>query len=112
VTSPYNCSDTAIKSIYIKPSLSIYIPNAFTPNNTGPSVNNTFKPITGGYLKAQFSIYNRWGEKLFETNNLTTGWDGKSNGQDCQEGTYLYELIIFYEETEPHNYFGTFTLLR
>ena len=57
-----------------------HIPNAFTPNNTGPSVNNTFKPITGSYLKAQFSIYNRWGEKLFETNNLTNGWDGKSNG--------------------------------
>ncbi|MFM2255793.1 MAG: hypothetical protein RLZZ47_1282, partial [Bacteroidota bacterium] len=95
VTSPYNCSDTAIKSIYIKPSLSIYIPNAFTPNNTGPSVNNTFKPITGSYLKAQFSIYNRWGEKLFETNNLTNGWDGKSNGLDCEEGTYLYKLVIF-----------------
>jgi gliding motility-associated-like protein len=112
VTSPYNCSDTAIKSIYIKPSLSIYIPNAFTPNNTGPSVNNTFKPITGSYLKAQFSIYNRWGEKLFETNNLTNGWDGKSNGQDCEEGTYLYKLVIFDKDFQSYQYHGTFTLLR
>lgn len=112
VTSPFNCSDTAVKSIYIKPSLSIYIPNAFTPNNMGPNVNNTFKPITGNYLKAQFGIYNRWGEKLFETSDLTYGWDGKSNGQDCQEGTYLYDLIIFYEDIKPYKYFGTFTLLR
>ena len=112
VNSPYNCSDTAIKSIYIKPSLSIYIPNAFTPNNTGPSVNNTFKPITGSYLKAQFSIYNRWGEKLFETNNLTNGWDGKSNGQDCEEGTYLYKLVIFDKDFQSYQYHGTFTLLR
>jgi gliding motility-associated-like protein len=112
VTSPYNCSDTAIKSIYIKPSLSIYIPNAFTPNNTGPSVNNTFKPITGSYLKAQFSIYNRWGEKLFETNNLTNGWDGKSNGLDCEEGTYLYKLVIFDKDFQSYQYHGTFTLLR
>lgn len=111
-TSPFNCADTIINTIYIKPSLTIYIPNAFTPNNTGPTLNNTFKPITQSYLKAQFSIYNRWGEKLFETNDLSIGWNGTSNNQDCQEGVYLYKLIIFYEETEPHNYFGTFTLMR
>ena len=112
-TSPFSCADTITKSIRISPGITIYIPNAFTPNTSGPSANNTFKPIASGYSKGNFSIYNRWGEKLFETEDLTIGWTGKSNEQDdCPEGVYLYKLVIIDKDFQSYQYHGTFTLLR
>ena len=70
----------------------IFIPNTFTPN--GDEHNEVFRPITyfvseTGYL---FSIYNRSGEKIFETNNPQKGWDGSYNGGQVQNGNYVYHL--------------------
>jgi gliding motility-associated-like protein len=38
------------------------------------------------------SIYNRWGEKVFETTNINEGWDGKYKGSVCMEGNYLVKI--------------------
>lgn len=71
------------------------VPNAFTPN--GDNLNETFKPIFKGCELSNFtmSIYNRWGELIFTTNNKDEGWDGTSNGILMQAGTYVY--VISYE---------------
>ncbi len=69
----------------------IYIPNAFTPNGDG--LNDIFRPVVELELVRQFhlSIYNRWGERIFETSDAGKGWDGK----DCLPGVYVW--IISYE---------------
>lgn len=71
----------------------IYIPNAFAPNG----VNNVFKPtiIYGDPKGYSLSIFNRWGAKIFESNDPATGWDGTDHGKDAQLGGYAY-LIQFY----------------
>ncbi len=70
----------------------IFVPSSFTPNSD--EHNEFFKPITYfvsevGYL---FSIYNRSGEKIFETNNPQKGWDGTFNGLQVPNGNYVYHI--------------------
>jgi gliding motility-associated-like protein len=68
------------------------MPTGFTPN--GDNLNDIFKPIGEGidpknYL---FMVFNRWGEKLFETDDLNIGWDGKYNGNPVQTDTYIWKI--------------------
>ncbi|HLO90154.1 MAG TPA: gliding motility-associated C-terminal domain-containing protein, partial [Lentimicrobium sp.] len=81
----------AIESVYmLETFVHIKVPNAFTPNDDG--LNDTFKPIVNTELVRQFSmsIYNNWGERIFETSNASQGWDGK-NGM-----TGVYNWVITY----------------
>ena len=73
-----------------------YLPNAFTPNGDG--LNDTFGAIPKyDYVnKYQMSIYNRWGQKLFETIDINNGWDGTFDGSKCMPGAYVYQIV--YEE--------------
>ena len=59
-------------------------------------VNDVFIPITNATVtKYSFTIYNRWGIKVFETNNYNTLWDGKYLEQDCDMDTYFFIMIFF-----------------
>ncbi len=68
----------------------LYYPTAFTPDKQGPSSNEIFK-VFGQYIsKFEMKIYNRWGELLFSSSNLDTGWDGNFKGKEQPEGTYAF----------------------
>jgi gliding motility-associated-like protein len=69
----------------------LYIPNAFTPN--GDRINDVFRvlPIEG-YTLSRLSIYNRWGEKIFNTTNPSIGWDGRIREKLQSPGIYIYYL--------------------
>lgn|GEM_PF-476124 len=70
----------------------IYIPNAFSPNGDG--LNSTFYP-QGFFEFRNMEIYNRWGELLYYTEDLSKGWDGTANGADASSGVYFF--VIRYE---------------
>lgn len=70
----------------------IFIPNAFSPNNDG--FNDEFKPVTDCDLQYSIQIFNKWGEIVFSTEDITKGWDGRYKGTKVQDGQYSY--IIFY----------------
>ena len=58
----------------------IYVPNVFSPNADG---NNDMLYVRGNRIESlRFNIYNRWGNKVFETDNVRQGWDGKYRGKD------------------------------
>ncbi len=72
-----------------------YIPNAFSPNGDG--LNDNFNPIIKcGSLETKFriSIYNRWGQRIFDAQTMTKTWDGTFNGKPCDAGTYFYVIEI------------------
>lgn len=69
---------------------SIYIPNTFTPNNDG--LNDVFYVYGLGLEDYSMTIFNRWGAKIFTSTDQARGWDGKFNGKDCKEDTYIYKL--------------------
>jgi gliding motility-associated-like protein len=94
-TSTIGCTDTAETIIQINEELLFYIPNTFTPD--GDVYNQTFKPVfTSGFdpYNYEMLIFNRWGEILFETHDVTYGWDGKYALKNCQEGIYSYKITF------------------
>lgn len=112
VTSDKGCTDTTLKCLYIKPSVAIYIPNAFTPN--GDAINEGFKPVHVGIVEDdyKFMIFDRWGNLIFETKNRYDSWDGTLGGQPCQIDTYVYRLQCKDIFANPHNYTGQVHLVR
>jgi gliding motility-associated-like protein len=67
----------------------VYFPNAFTPN--GDLQNNSFRPLVHGQLVSFYMvIYNRYGQKIFETKDPLKGWDGMFNGHQQGVGTYVW----------------------
>lgn len=100
VTNAWGCKDTAYNELFIEP-FTVYAPNAFTPD--GDEFNNTFTPIV--YLDVvewKLEIYNRWGHKVFESNDVKYGWDGTGvNGKIVQAGSYIWKAT--YVTCEPFN---------
>jgi len=86
-------------------------PNAFSPNND--RLNDKFKLIAGNLPKGQFQmkIYNRWGQMIFETNDIEEGWDGTYKSEPCQEGVYVWIVLSSNNENNVLNK-GTVTLIR
>ncbi len=88
----------------------IYVPNAFTPNDAAP--NDVFTPYIEGFKSMNMRIYNRWGEKVFETNVLNDGWNGFYNGEPAQEGVYVVLLELIGNDTFRRVVQKDFHLLR
>jgi gliding motility-associated-like protein len=104
------CSDTAKNHIFIKEKFNIYIPNAFTPNFDG---NNDYFMIMGSGIKDyNLRIFHRNGALIFNNNSSNKYWDGLFEGEPLSLESYLYELTVFDNIGESHNYTGVVHLLR
>jgi gliding motility-associated-like protein len=101
------CDTSYTQKIVSKEPLIYYIPNTFTPN--GDEVNNTFKPVFFSGLDIynyHLSIYNRWGELIFESENVDYGWDGTYGNQLVETATYVWK-IEFKEKLVDKRHVGT-----
>jgi gliding motility-associated-like protein len=83
------CASTA--GIDIRVFHQLNMPNAFTPNGDGKNDIYRVPPSTQLAI-TRFSVYNRWGERLFSTANSADGWDGNLGGRPQQAGTYIWEV--------------------
>ncbi|PIQ16733.1 MAG: hypothetical protein COW67_01300 [Flavobacteriales bacterium CG18_big_fil_WC_8_21_14_2_50_32_9] len=104
-------SDTInVLDLEIECDFFIFIPNVFTPNGDGQ--NDEFLIHLKGLKIINLEIYNRWGLKLFETSDISQGWDGRTNsGSEVSDGTYFY--ILNYKNNDKRQVEnGTLTLLR
>ena len=90
VTNDYQCKDTLIKTITVASDFAVYVPNTFSPNQDNK--NEIFNAVTRGVNKYSIQIFNRWGQKVFESNDLNNGWDGTFKGQVCQSGVYGWKI--------------------
>jgi len=110
--SLYGCVDTTGVDITVSNETLIYAPTAFTPNHD--LINETFRIIGDGIDKKTFQmeIFNRWGERIFVTNDYEVGWDGMANNKDCPEGIYLW--VISFEDPFGNVYTqsGQLTLIK
>ncbi|MCO5231640.1 MAG: gliding motility-associated C-terminal domain-containing protein [Chitinophagales bacterium] len=88
----------------------IFIPTAFTPNNDG--VNDEWLVRFDAATAFLVAIYNRYGEKVFESDDISKGWDGTYKGKISEAGTYAYYLTIVCENQEPYFSKGNITLVR
>ena len=111
-TTQYGCVDTTYESILINPDFAFYIPNAFSPNNDG--INDTFSPKGIFISDYAMTIFDRWGNSVFFTDDMNKPWDGKANYGDRAAQADVYVYVIKGTDTyrKKHNYKGIVTLVR
>lgn len=110
VTNKYGCTDTIIHTIYAYPDFVFYIPNSFTPNQNG--LNDVFTGKGEGFMRFYMEVFNRWGEKIYESNDIHRGWNGTHKSQDSPIGTYVYKMEVQTPVGKIHNYVGHINLIR
>ncbi|CAN5326415.1 hypothetical protein BH09BAC5_BH09BAC5_00790 [soil metagenome] len=114
VTSSDGCVDSVSHPICIDPDVSLYVPNAFTPN--GDTHNDIFLPIGVGIDPSKFEmwIFDRWGNLIYQTTDMYLGWDGKVQGGSniSQQDTYVWKVIAYDNSGYYHSYIGRVSLIR
>lgn len=103
------CKDSVTRIVNIR-NEQLFFPTAFTPNGDG--LNDTFKPGGIGMKTYHLTIYNRWGQKIFETDNIEEGWDGTYKGETVDTETYIYTCDARGRSGKLYTYNGNITLLR
>lgn len=87
------------------------LPNSFTPNSDG--MNDAFAASAHGMVgNFALFIYNRWGNKVFESHQIEDAWDGNYKNKPCPIGSYVYYGFIVFANGEEHRFQGNVTLLR
>ncbi|MFZ6023109.1 MAG: PKD domain-containing protein [Bacteroidota bacterium] len=104
------CTDTAYHAVSVLINPLLDVPNAFTPGQLGK--NGILKVEGFGIGKMTFRIFNRWGQKVFETNNRSEGWDGTFNGVPQPMDVYVYTLNVDFTDGRKITKQGDITLIR
>lgn len=105
------CISNELKFLVIVEECStIYIPSSFTPNGDG--INDTWYPIGEGWENIKVLIYNRWGELIFSSEELTGYWDGTYKNSDVQDDIYIYSVTWKGVKNPLQSFYGKITLIR
>ena len=135
VISDSGCIASIEDFIIIEPSFTIFVPDAFTPNNN--LYNDYFLPIVNGIQEYTLSIYDRLGNRIFETNDYISqdcargctedeikdaidnciegcgaAWDGKINNEFVPAGNFVYSIVLIDIKGKTRNFNGSLTLIR
>jgi gliding motility-associated-like protein len=115
LTSPirvqvYNKGCLATDSVLVSTNCDVFIPTAFSPNNDG--YNDLFNMMRNSVKSYTLKVYNRWGELVFQTNDIANSWDGTYKGIPCPVDSYTYIATGVRFNNEPFSLKGTVTLLR
>lgn len=110
VTNVAGCS--AVDSIRVEENCftDVFVPAAFTPDND--QKNEVFLPVAGVVDSLFFSVYNRFGQEVFTTDQQFTGWDGSFKGSAAPEGVYIWMVRFRGPDKKLRTYRGTVLLLR
>jgi len=109
-TTEWGCIATDSINIFVDPQSVLALPNAFTPGN-GP--NNILYILKRGEATLNyFRIYNRWGNKVYESSNIDAGWDGTYNGTPQPYDVYVYEIQAVTSTGQLFEKHGNVTLIR
>ena len=96
--------------VEVVPIMTIYVPNTFTPNGDG--LNDSFGVIGEAIKDFSMVIYNRWGQKVFETENANNKWDGTFNGNISPQDSYTYILSAQGPTGKKETRKGAFNLIQ
>jgi gliding motility-associated-like protein len=90
----------------------VFVPSIFSPNGTGPEVNERVCVFGKCIAEMDFAIYNRWGQRVFFSNSTDSCWNGTTSGTDALSGVYTYRLKVLQINGREINKTGTITLVR
>lgn len=114
VANQWGCIDSVTYVVVIDGEHLLYVPNSFTPNGDG--LNDIFMPMGEGFDLSQFEmfIFDRWGNRIFYSENAGEGWDGTLNGsQQAPIGAYVWKIRSVNKYNEDlHENVGHVTIVR
>jgi hypothetical protein len=117
------CSDftTKFPAVWVEGIGKIRFPDAFIPNRNGSNggvyddidyKNEVFHPVHYGVVEYKLLVFNRWGEQIFQSRDISRGWDGYFNDQLCEQGVYIWRAIGKFTNGKVFDMKGNVTLLR
>ncbi len=109
-TSPTGCVDSDTTTVVVKDLNTYFLPTGFTPNGDG--VNDEIQLHGRGIDYFTLKIFDRIGEKVFETSDIDKGWDGRLHGLPMNDGVFVYELNITFCNGETVKKHGDITLVK
>ena len=113
VSNQYGCADSVAAEIEFS-DFSFYISNSFTPNHDG--INDTYFGKGFGILEFHFMIFDRWGNLIFESNDINQAWDGKVQGgksnEVVQEDVYVWKANLTDIYGQKHRYLGHVSVIK
>ena len=112
VTTDHGCTDETSRQLIVEPDFMFYVPNAFTPNNDGR--NDHFRGYGQGinWDTYQMSIFDRWGELIYYTENIDEPWDGTYRDLPVEVAVYVWKIRFYDVNGDDHDYYGHVTLVR
>ncbi len=110
VQNQYGCVDSTTDYVMVRPNFTFYVPNAFTPNDDFK--NDVFHAFGEGVVEFEMRIFNRWGELIFNCDDINIPWDGKVNGREAPVGVYFYKILYTNGSNKKKEVSGNVTLLR
>lgn len=112
VSNAFGCQSTADynRLITVSSVPEIFIPTTFTPNGDGK--NDLFRVFGEGITLDDFKVFNKFGNVIFETDNINEAWDGTNDGEPVMGGTYYYTMIINDFLGNKYEREGTVTVIR
>lgn len=111
VTTPDGCID--VDSVKITTKIRCgehFVPTSFSPNGDG--MNDEFKVYGKCIVSSRMRVYNRWGTKVYDSESLTSGWDGTVNGELMNVDSYVYQVDISFSDGRLVNESGNINLMR
>ena len=109
-TTEWGCVVTDSINVRVDPSTIVALPNAFTP---GSNINNRLFVLKRGIAILNYiRIFNKWGNVVYESNNIDAGWDGTFNGKPQPFGVYVYDLEAVTDKGVIFQKTGNITLIR
>jgi gliding motility-associated-like protein len=103
------CPDTSVQTLTVY-ALNLVVPNVFTPNEDG--INDKWEITAQGFKQFKVVVWDRWGARVWQTDNLNDFWDGAKEGIKCPEGVYFYKISAITNDNRNVEKAGQLTLLR
>jgi len=110
ITDRYGCVNSDSVLVSVSDESSVFIPNAFTPNNDG--LNDQFIVKGDDIESVQMLIFNRWGDEIFQSNDKNVGWNGIYKSKLVEPLVYVYKIKVTMTNGEENKYVGTVTLVK
>ena len=104
------CSDSAVVPVCVDDKVYVFVPNAFSPDGDG--INDHYSILAANVTEINVQIYNRWGERVFESDQTDFSWDGTYQGEIVMDGLYKYIVKYKGKKTTWKLEHGVLSILR